>query len=58
MQKSNKFMADSIMAQMNRIQMEIEKNEALLESMTATPKKTNRTPESGVEDCGSDNSIL
>jgi hypothetical protein len=40
---------------MNDIQMEIEKNEALLESMTATPKKTNRTPESGVEDCGSDN---
>jgi hypothetical protein len=30
------------------------KIEALLESMTVTPKKT-RTPESGVEECGSDN---
>jgi hypothetical protein len=38
-------MADLIMKQMNDIEMEIEKNEALLESMTATPKKKNRTPE-------------
>jgi hypothetical protein len=54
MQKRNKFMVDSIVEQMNDIQMEIEKNEALLESMTATPKKTNRTPESVIEDCGSE----
>jgi hypothetical protein len=54
MQKRNKFMADSIMEQMNDIQMDIEKHEVLLESMTETPKKTNRTPESGVEDNGSE----
>jgi hypothetical protein len=58
MQKRNKFMADSIMEQLNDIQMDIEKNEALLESMTATPKKANRTPESAVDDYGSDNEIL
>jgi hypothetical protein len=52
MQKRNKFMADSIMEQINDIQMDIEKHEVLLESMTETPKKTNRTPESGVEDHG------
>jgi hypothetical protein len=39
-QKHNKFMADSIMEQMNDIEMEIEKNEAFLESMTATPKNS------------------